>query len=379
MNKISLLALISSAFMAACGGGGSDSASNAGSNNNSGAGQTQPINVVFPAVPAGTSVQPTSYLNAKNFNLAPVRLPGNSWSDATVLADFKQNGTFQLFTARLNYDPRSSTPTSAAASTFGIYSRDPVAGNWILETGMLDTSAGCIHPRKAAVADLNKDSIPDIVVGCHGYDATPFPGERMYAVLSQGGGRFRVAPIPAGIGFFHNVTVADINQDGNADIVATDNVIASNAIRVFLGAGDGSFTEHAELAPQVGRNRPIYTIELVDLNNDGRPDLIMGGADNQGWPVTTTLNQGGSRVFNGGASTVYGANSAWGIATDFVADGPYLYVARTTDNYSGASIEQIDLTTKASSNLKSSTAVPWTALIVKYGGTIQSAMVGRGL
>ena len=74
---------------------------------------------------------------------------------------------------------------------------------------------GCIHPRKAIVADFNGDGRPDIFVACHGYDATPFPGEANKVVLSQPNGTYVTSNASADVGFHHGAAAADLNGDGN--------------------------------------------------------------------------------------------------------------------------------------------------------------------
>lgn len=62
---------------------------------------------------------------------------------------------------------------------------------------------------------------------------------------------------------------ADINGDGNVDLVAIDG--ASRSVEVLLGTGQGTFTPQ----PPIPVNELIHGIELADFNLDGRLDLVV--------------------------------------------------------------------------------------------------------
>ena len=70
---------------------------------------------------------------------------------------------------------------------------------------------------------------------------------------------------------------ADFNSDGNMDIATTTS--SSHAqdathIDIFLGDGTGSFTLSAEVD-----TKPLTgALATADLNNDGKLDLVAGGA-----------------------------------------------------------------------------------------------------
>ena len=104
-------------------------------------------------------------------------------------------------------------------------------------------------------ADLNSDSIPDLIIG----DA--FNSE-FFVLLGDGKGHFSVSFVyPATVQFGGEVFVADLNGDGKADLFTN---VGPN---VWLGKGDGTF------AP--GRNYGSYSsCNLHDLDGDGHPDAI---------------------------------------------------------------------------------------------------------
>jgi Bacterial Ig-like domain (group 3)/FG-GAP-like repeat len=88
---------------------------------------------------------------------------------------------------------------------------------------------------------------------------------------------------------------ADLDGDGNQDvIVAYDNASADhtypsstapNAIYIWYGKADGTYAAPVVLTP----SRNYYQLAAVDLNGDGRPDLVMS----DGYIVSVQPNLGG--------------------------------------------------------------------------------------
>src|SRR4051794_18379186 len=117
-----------------------------------------------------TRVRASSYQNKNEVGSAPVTLPESL--NAFALADFFQDGTSSLVTHTLEYNPADS-------STYGVHGHihfyKSSMGAWVDQTSvLLSDTTGCIHPRKAVVADFNRDGKPDVYFACHGVDAAPF-------------------------------------------------------------------------------------------------------------------------------------------------------------------------------------------------------------
>ena len=154
------------------------------------------------------------------------------------------------------------------------------------------TYGACWYPSSLAVADLNGDGKPDIVVagGANLVGAVS-------VLLGNGDGTFQAAVNYSTDGVWtQSVAVADVNGDDKPDLVAA---ICSpaygceySAVAVFLGNGDGTFQ------PAVTYNSGgswCVSIVAADLNGDGRPDIVVSNQLNSldvllnGDATTTTL------------------------------------------------------------------------------------------
>jgi hypothetical protein len=121
-------------------------------------------------------------------------------------------------------------------------------------------------PFALAVGDLNNDGIPDLAV----VDSTAGPAQGG-VLLGRGDGTFLPLipfPITPGEPFRTNaIRIADLNHDGNNDLVVRDFVDGTIEL---LGNGDGTFRLNVNAIQTV--NGP--GIAIADLNGDGNPDVV---------------------------------------------------------------------------------------------------------
>jgi hypothetical protein len=114
------------------------------------------------------------------------------------------------------------------------------------------------------------------------------------------------APQGAGLVLTASVTV-DLDGDGNQDVIvaydntsadhAHPNAAAANAIYLWYGNADGSFSTPVVMTP----SRNFYQLVAIDLDGDGRPDLVMS----DGYVVSVESNLGG-RAFGAEAHFLAG-------------------------------------------------------------------------
>jgi hypothetical protein len=114
------------------------------------------------------------------------------------------------------------------------------------------------------VQDFNGDGIPDLLI------SDQFNGS-ITILLGNGDGTFKVAPgSPISTNYGANpVVAADFNRDGIPDLA----VAGGYYLTVWLGKGDGSFTEVPISSSSI--SEAIFgSMAVGDLNSDGIPDLL---------------------------------------------------------------------------------------------------------
>jgi len=130
-------------------------------------------------------------------------------------------------------------------------------------------------PISAAVADLNGDGNPDMVVTIQG-------SGNVTVLLGDGKGAFASGlSFPAGQQP-GNVILADVNGDGRIDIVVTDR--AAGAVQVLAGRGDGTFGA-ATAFPAIAN--PV-AITAANISGKGKIDLVVAASTG----IALLLNDG---------------------------------------------------------------------------------------
>lgn len=344
MNFTSLApTLITLLSLAACGGGGGGGANSA-----------PPVPTVETQAAPKTiaqasplAVKATSFLNEQAAGQVGALPDSLKFAPrALARADFMQRGVIDLIVLQSTYSPQHDTAETAKTKLSTITYYRSEGGTYVRDTSILEQTAGCVDPSNVAVADFNGDTIPDVFVACSGYDAAPFPGERNMVILSnKATGKFNVRQVDSAVGFHHDVSAADINGDGKVDAV----VAAASSMRAFLGNGDGTFTESMTSLPGVLQGKMYYTVELVDVDNDSRIDLLAGGHEWGTGRADTLFIRGLDNM-----PVVLPSSTGNGVVLDFLpveAGGRrLLYVVRTaggpTDGdqfYGTRVIQRIDL------------------------------------
>ena len=204
-----------------------------------------------------------------------------------------------------------------------------------------DSAGGA--PFSLAVADLNGDGAPDIVVDnfCVWVDgACSFT--TVGVLINHGDGTFAPAvPWNLGGSSSQSIAIADVNGDGKPDLLASVAVAFNGGVAILLGNGDGTFQApiHLLLGPV-----DIRSVALADINRDGRLDIVAAAGDNSISPsrgtVTILLGNGDGTfrpplaTYDSGVSPGGWANSI--AVADLNDDGaPDLAVANYPDNRTG--------------------------------------------
>lgn len=91
-----------------------------------------------------------------------------------------------------------------------------------------------------------------------------------------------------------NVSIGDVNADGHPDLVIAKGRHWPLASRVFLGDGQGHFSEGYDLADKAYRS---YSARLVDMDGDGALDAVL--SNDAPDPKIIYLNDGKGRFHEG--------------------------------------------------------------------------------
>lgn len=122
------------------------------------------------------------------------------------------------------------------------------------------------HPHGLASGDFNHDGRIDIVTDSWGNDEVEILFGDSNRLFKTPGRFFKVGDHP-----YQRLRVADVNKDGNDDIITT-NIDANNAT-VLLGDGKGNFSEAAG-SPFPCGDAP-FGVAVGDVNADGKIDLAV--------------------------------------------------------------------------------------------------------
>jgi hypothetical protein len=131
-------------------------------------------------------------------------------------------------------------------------------------------------PQSVAVADVNGDSKPDLMVASQA---------GVSVLLGNGGGTFATAlNFMTGVPL-NSIAVADVNNDGKLDLAVADGL---NNVSLLLGNGNGTFAGAANFA--AGANP--HSIAIDDVNGDGKPDLVAANLNVSSNNVSVLLGNG---------------------------------------------------------------------------------------
>lgn len=194
------------------------------------------------------------------------------------------------------------------AGTYGLLSIAKGGCDGTFNQGNVIAAVGDQDPA-VLVTDVDGDGVLDIVASAaffelgasgSGYGA---PGGYTISVFKgTAGGSFAPASIYRGAGNQYSLAAVDLSGSGTPDLIAVAQ-LDSAAIRL-ANDGKGNFgTESGEavgyLNGIVNAPSPVSSPQVVDLNGDGRPDVLLvesGELSSQPSQLTSLLNDGSGKL-----------------------------------------------------------------------------------
>ncbi|MFC6644218.1 FG-GAP-like repeat-containing protein [Granulicella cerasi] len=210
---------------------------------------------------------------------------GNHPSGYSTVADFNEDGY----------------PDALYSTASGGYG----GGNYLVlavSTGLNAYSSTILNvpatPLAVVAKDINHDGHVDLVVAST---------TQVFVYLGDGKGNLTLAqtlelgfstmPSNGAYGPFADLEVADVDGDGNLDLLVP--IQTMPLIRIFYGKADGTFEAPVSLTTQY----PVGFVTVADIDLDGRQDLVLGGHG-----LVRILHGLGSRTF--GAPQSLAGNSS---------------------------------------------------------------------
>jgi FG-GAP-like repeat/FG-GAP repeat len=223
------------------------------------------------------------------FNTAVSYSLGASGATSVAVADVNGDGKLDLIVAT----------GSNAAGLVGVLFGN---GDGTFQAEVTYSSGG-LSPLALAVADLNGDGKPDVVVSNQWADDTD-TNSNVSVLLNDGTGKFPT-PVSNLTGGFYpdSIAIADVNRDGKPDLVVANSSVGSDGglgnVGVLLGKGDGTFQAAATYA---SGGYGAAAVAVADVNGDGKLDVVVANCSGSSSDCTGSAGDVGVLLGNGSGS-----------------------------------------------------------------------------
>lgn len=246
------------------------------------------------------------------------------FSQASTLAvgDFNNDGKLDLAVGLACYNiPVTDCSFGAVRVYLGVGD-----GTLSAPTTYTTVGNGAILP---VVSDFNGDGKLDVIAVVNG-------SASLAVLIGNGDGTFNQpsndqVPLAPSLSNVEAVSAGDLNSDGRQDLVLTP---YQGNVNVALGNGDGTFQSPTVITTGISY---LFAGQVIDLNHDGHPDIIVSGSQNYTVPngVQVFLNDGNGNFMPGTVYGLTGSGAPGLLATvDFNGDGnPDILVGTPSGGY----------------------------------------------
>ena len=217
-----------------------------------------------------------------------------------------------------------------------------------------------------AVADVNADGKADLLVA--NFCAPEDCGNSVGVLLGNGDGTFQtVVTYGMGGSLPESVAVADVNGDGKPDLLVAGCCIGSDGfVSVLLGKGDGTFQPPVSYDSGGGGN---HSVAVADVNGDGKPDLLVANQGDSESSSVGVLLGNGDGTFQAAATYGDGTNPFSVVVGDFNGDGKLdLAVAEPYSSNAGVLLGNGDGTFETLLSYNSGGYAPYSVAVADVNG-----------
>lgn len=213
----------------------------------------------------------------KNYSILGI---DKNYVNQICIAHITKGSIFDIYIDKINYSDFGGTPAK------------PMILSFMPDGAFVDNTAKVFNNnipvvsfgRAVAAVDFNEDGISDIYINDHGQDTGTYPGSQNQVFLSSTNST--LSPSLYGIPIYptatnHGFGCGDIDGSGNISVINTGTRYSLQPANQLLLNTGSTFINSPQKLPsflnQTGVIGDTYTwSNLVDINRDGRSDLLFG-------------------------------------------------------------------------------------------------------